>query len=259
MGDFANNFKDCDAIPIKVNRVFDSCSDKDCINNVSVTFTDTLPGSAKIVKTKCITVEDVCINVEPVPFNKGFYSVDITFTFNVQMLAYESACDTPTPVSGTATICKNCILFGSETSSKTFSSDGTVVGRNGDCCNIINPPTALVQAVSPLVLESKISDRCSHCDYDTEERSASRRVLLTIGLFYVVELVRPVTIMVPAYHYTIPQKQCCANNDSPCEVFDKIKFPTEEFSPAILENSQYECPCNNSQRLLSEECNCQDI
>ncbi len=260
MDSYKNNFKDCDAIPIKVDRVFDSCCDKDCISNVPVTLTSPLPATATIVKTKCITVNNVCINVEPIPFNKGFYSVDITFTFDVQMQAYESACSAPTPVYGTATVCKNCILFGSETNSRTFSSDGTVIGQTGDCCNIINPPTAFVQAVSPLVLETKISNSCSGCDCNCEEQTSMKKILLTIGLFYVVELVRPVTIMVPAYQYTIPKKQCCVNNDSPCEIFDKIKFPTEEFSPVILENSQCEHSCStcNDQPLIVEDCSCQE-
>lgn len=258
MGEYTNAFNNCEAIPIKVNRVFDSCSDKDCIKNVQVVLSSPLPASATIVKTKCITVSDVCMNVEPIPFNKGFYSVDITFTFDVQLLAYETACGTPTAISGTASISKNCILFGSETNSKTFSSDGSVVGRTGDCCNIINPPTALVQAVSPLVLESKISNACS-CECGCETPTPARTVLLTIGLFYVVELVRPVTIMVPAYSYTIPQKECCANTDTPCEVFDKIKFPTEEFSPSKLENSYCECSYPSDRPLISDDCGCQDI
>ena len=62
-----------DAVPIKVNRVFDSCSDKDCISNVPVTLTTELPVSVTIVKSRCVTVADVCINVEEIPFNKGFY------------------------------------------------------------------------------------------------------------------------------------------------------------------------------------------
>ncbi|MBQ8434784.1 MAG: hypothetical protein IJX24_02070 [Oscillospiraceae bacterium] len=259
MSVYENNFNECEAIPIKVNRVFDSCSDKDCIKGVQVALLDPLPASATIVKTRCITVSNVCINVEPIPFNKGFYSVDITFTFDVQLLVYETACAAPTEYTGTASVSKNCVLFGSDTNSRTFSSDGTVVGTTGECCNIINPPTALVQAVSPLVLESKIATFCTGCECGCNDCTTSRGVLLTIGLFYVVELTRPVTIMVPAYNYTIPKKECCSNSDTPCEVFDRIKFPVEEFSPAKLENSLCGCSVPIETRLTSDNCSCGNI
>lgn len=239
MSDYANSSVGSEAVPVKVNRVFDSCSDKDCITGVRVALTSSVPPSATIIKPKCITVCDVCMNVEPIPFNKGFYSVDITFTFDVQLLAYDKACSTPTSLYGKASVSKNCILYGSETSTKTFSSDGSVTGTDGNCCNTINPPTALVQVVSPLILESKITS-CKPCECmcsrseSTSESSGNpsgRDVVLTVGLFYVVELVRPVTVMVQTYPYTIPQKECCSETDSPCEVFDKIRFPVEEFSP----------------------------
>lgn len=266
MDTYTNNFNGCETIPIKVNRVFDSCSDKDCITNIPVVLSagSELPAAATIIKTRCINVSDACINVEPIPFNKGFYSVDISFNFDIQMMAYEAACSTPTSISGTASVSKNCILFGSETNTKTFSSDGSVIGSTDQCCNTVNPPTAIVQTVSPLVLESKISNVCTGCECGSSDACTSvRTILLTIGLFYVVELVRPVTIMVPAYNYTIPQKECCSNNDTPCEVFDKIKFPVEEFSPVKLENSLYGCGCAapytaNEQNLISEDCGCQN-
>lgn len=239
MSDFANNCGGAEAVPVKVNRVFDSCSDKDCITGVRVALTSPVPPSATIIKPKCITVCDVCMNVEPIPFNKGFYSVDITFTFDVQLLAYDKACSTPASLCGKATVSKNCILYGSETSTKTFSSDGSVTGTDGNCCDTINPPTALVQVVSPLILESKITS-CKPCECmcgrsestsETSGKPSGRDVVLTLGLFYVVELVRPVTVMVQTYPYTIPQKECCSETDSPCEVFDRIRFPVEEFSP----------------------------
>lgn len=246
MSEYANNCgcNNGDVVPIKVNRVFDSCSDKDCITGVRVALTSAIPEFAAVVKTRCISVSNVCITVDPIPFNKGFYSVDITFTFDVELAFYEQTCGTsPTIINGTASFNKSCILYGSETNSRTFSSDGSVIGATGDCCNIINPPTAIVQAVSPLVLESKIATMCT-CDCTTNESCiASRGVYLTIGLFYVVELVRPVTVMVKTYPYTIPQKECCSETDSPCEVFDRINFPVEEFSPEKPYKNGYNCGC----------------
>lgn len=268
MSEYTRHFNDCDAVPIKVNRVFDSCSDKDCVTGVQVNLDCKLPPEIAIVKSRCITVSDVCMNVEEIPFNKGFFSVDLTFSLDVQLLGYEKACGDPVILTGTATVSKNCILYGSETNSKTFYSDGTSIGTTGSCCNTINPPSAAVQVVSPIVLEAKIVKGCQHCDCGCSESSEfqlppprpQRDVVLTLGLFYVVELTRPVTIIVPTYNYTIPQKECCADMASPCEIFDKIKFPVEEFSPSKLENNN-NCGCTYpAERSISQDdCGCQDI
>jgi len=97
-----SRYNECDSVPIKVNRVFDSCSDKDCVTGVPVVLTSPLPDNITIIKSKCITVCDVCMSVEPIPFNKGFYSVDLTFTFDVQLLGYATGCSCPVPIKGTA-------------------------------------------------------------------------------------------------------------------------------------------------------------
>jgi len=237
-------------IPIKVNRVFDSCSDKDCIKRIPITLETELPCEINIVKTRCVSVADVCINVEQVPFNRGFYSIDITYTFNVELLGYERACEAPTLYTGTASVNKNCILYGSESNTKTFSSDSTNIGVTDACCRTINLPTASVSIVEPIALETKIQCVTTNgpcCDNPITER----RVFLSLGLFSVVELTRQVTVMVPSYDYTIPKKECCAD-DNPCEIFEKIKFPAEEFSPATIDEGEknYSCNC---------ECPCTDF
>ena len=60
------------AVPVKVNRVFDSCSDRDCISNVPVILdAGELPSDIQLVKCRCVRVADVCMRLEPVPFNRG--------------------------------------------------------------------------------------------------------------------------------------------------------------------------------------------
>lgn len=231
-----------DGVPIKVNRVFDSCSDKDCLSNLLVTLdSGELPSNISIVKSRCVSVDNVCISVDAVPFNRGFYSVDLTFTFTLEILAYERACATPRICTGTAFATKNCILYGSESATKTFFSDGTAsTGSTDECCNTVNLPTASVSVVEPIVLETKIGTACPPADICSEKSCDNQRsVFVTLGLFSVVELTRPVTIMVPTLDYTIPKKECCSDPDTPCEVFEKLKFPEEEFSPLTLNDSGF--------------------
>lgn len=240
--EFTNGFHEF--VPIKVNRVFDSCSDRDCLNNIPVVLDmGELPCNINVVKSKCVKVSDICINIEPVPFNRGFYSIDLTYTFKVEILAYEKACDKPICLCGTAYANKNCILYGSEANTKTFFSNGSSIGSTNCCCETINMPEASVQVVEPIALETKIGTAYCNDDMCGEGSCQKKRtVIMTIGIFSVVELTRPVTIMVPTYEYTIPKKKCCMDRDTPCDIFGKIKFPTEEFSPSAIE-SDTECGC----------------
>ncbi|MCD8219361.1 MAG: hypothetical protein LUC50_03175 [Ruminococcus sp.] len=73
---------------------------------------------------------------------------------------------------------------------------------------------------------------------------------MTLGLFSVVELFRLVTILVPTYEYTIPTKECHADTESSCAVFDKIRFPAEEFTPSVLESM--------SNGVKEDICGCTD-
>ena len=230
-----------DAVPVKVNQVFDSCSDRDCISNVPVILdVGELPASIQLVKCKCVRVADVCMRIEPVPFNRGFYNIDLTFTFRVELLAYTHACEQPQMLEGTVYASKSSILYGSESNTQTFSSNGCRLGTTDACCEVVNLPTASVQVVPPLALETKIGTVCRQPDPGQVQEGyppTMRTVVMTLGVFSVIELTRPVTILVPTYDYTIPTKECTADTETPCAVFDRMRFPAEEFSPASLQDS----------------------
>lgn len=218
------------AVPLKADRVFDSCSDKDCITNLQVMFADgqQLPAGVTAVRTRCCTVQNVCMNVEPVPFNRGYFNVDITYTFGVELLCYAGGCDSPAVMQGTASAGKSVILYGSESNTKTFFSSGAQIGGTNGCCEVVNLPTASCQCVDPIVLETRIAEMPA-------ETGSTRAVMLTLGVFSVVELTRPVTVTAAAYPYTVPEKLCSTQTDSPCEIFSRLSFPTEEFAPALPE------------------------
>lgn len=248
-----------DAVPVKVNRVFDSCSDRDCLSNVQILLDGgDLPSNITLVKSRCVRVADICMNIEPVPFNRGFYSIDLTYTFRVELMAYERACGSPALITGTAYASKNVILYGGESSSKTFFSDSadddTDMSINC-CCDSINLPTAAVQVVEPIALETRIGNVCPPSCNGTPV-TPTRTVIMTLGLFSVVELYRPATIMVPVYEYTIPTKECRCDTESPCAVFDRIRFPAEEFSPGSVtgcSDAQNDCGCGCSEPAECEE------
>ena len=123
-----------DAVCIDTKRIFDSCVSKDCLEDLRVTFctkSQKLIDDAVTVKAREATIEEVSIDVEEVPFNRGFYSVDITFYFKLCFDVYSAPCTTPQVAVGFAQFNKRCILYGSDGDVKVFVSNS--VSEMTDC------------------------------------------------------------------------------------------------------------------------------
>ena len=244
----ANCFKE--AVCIDAGRIYDSCTDKDCLTDLQVYFTDRAqPVIDNAISVKCKDVEILTayLDVEPVPFNKGFYAVDITFFFKVTVAAYSSPTIPPATVVGVAAFAKKVILYGSDGNVKVYCSTDA---RN--CCehDNTNMPKASVHVVEPMCLDSKLvecgpgrmfecgvtlpASICSKFDGDFAVCKPQKVVLITIGLFTIVQLERCVQMMIPAYDYCVPDKESTSTTDDPCEVFKKIKFPVNQFFPPKL-------------------------
>lgn len=244
-----------EAVCINAQRIYDSCSDKDCLEDLQVYFSDqTQPIINKAVSVKPRKVKILCVNVdvESVPFNKGFYSVDMTFYFLVEVAATLTPGGAPVTVCGIAYFNKKVILFGSEASSKVFSSRTCSHGccRGEDSAAL---PEAVVQTVDPVVLASRFCE-CAERNCcpgfcipsglsgwssgdlsgQYEDVPACRELFITIGLFTIVQLQRPVAMMIPAYDFCIPDKESEFSTGDPCEMFRKIQFPMADFFPTRL-------------------------
>ena len=88
-----------EAVCIDAFRVYDSCADKDCLKDLRVYFTEAgqhVIDQACTVRIKSADVLTVYVDLEPVPFNKGFYSVDMTFFFEVNLDVFLSPAATST-------------------------------------------------------------------------------------------------------------------------------------------------------------------
>lgn len=235
------------AICCDVPRVYDSCADKDCIEDLRVYFTDcaqkTVDCATSVRCRKCEIIS-CYVDVEPTPFNKGFYSVDATFFFKNTFDVFTSPSATPLTVCGLSTFTKKCILYGSEGSVKVFSSEYSSDSFDEQSLAITTNPRAKVQAVDPICLAAELRniECCCDCcnvpvsvgrlfDGSFRDVSASRAVFVTIGMFIIVQLERDVQMLMPAYDFCIPQKECCFDEDTPCDVFRKIQFPVNEFFP----------------------------
>lgn len=256
----SGSFKE--AVCIDASRVYDSCADKDCIQDLRVYFTEAgqhVIDEACTVRIKNVDVLTVYIDLEPVPFNKGFYSVDITFFFEINFDVFLSPAACPANVTGLSVFSKKVILFGSEGKVKIFNSGTCYDDLDLNSSHIKNLPKATVQVAEPLGLSAKICcDRHDSCELnchipecickkfggDFQIKNNSNFVYVTIGMFTIVQLERNVQMLIPSYDFCIPEKECLTTSDNPCELFNKLEFPTDEFfPPRSVENS---CDTNNS-------------
>ena len=151
------NFKE--AVCIDTNRVYDSVSDKNCLEDLQVTFPDdvqSIVNNCCSLKLKEVEVENVYMDVEPIPFNKGFYTVDITFFFQATFEAQMPGMSCVT-ITGVTTFTRKMILYGSEGNVKVFCSDQNGTNQNGGM------PKVCLQVSAPVALGCRIVDCNTGC------------------------------------------------------------------------------------------------
>lgn len=227
-----------EAVCVDAMRVFDSCSAQDCLEDLEFIFSDEdqeTINSAAYIRTREITITGVTFTIDPVPFNKGFYTVDVTYAFRAEVDVYTDEEPLPETVYGTSTFTKRVILYGSEGSTQRFVSNEAVVtpaasAVSGCACNCDcgSVPVASVNVASPMCLDAKLVPSTTE---------GEQTVLITIGIFAIISLSRPVPILIPAYDYCLPGKECSSNTDTPCELFEALQFPTNEFFPKPISDN----------------------
>lgn len=245
-----------DAVCIHTDKVYDSCRDKDCLENIRVYLTNCgqeIVDKAISVKVTKAEVIWVFTDVEPVPFDRGFYSVDLQYYFKVTLQVY-TGLGNPTEVEGLATFEKKVILFGSEGNAKIFESKYKEDAFDAQLWKKTNMPHAVVEVVEPIALGAKVLDArdknsCCCCDDDFDIASVpsavcnvfndsilpgneTKNVYVSLGVFSIIKLERHVQLLIPSYDFCIPTKECVsATDDNPCDLFDRIDFPVDEFFP----------------------------
>lgn len=242
-----------EAVCIHTKKIFDSCKDKDCIEDLRVYPTrgcQEVIDRAVSVKAGCAELLYAYIDVEPVTFNRGFYTVDVRYFYRITADAFVGAAR-PVEITGLAVFDKRVILFGSEGSAKVFTSTGKNCGSDIQGLPATTAPTAVVESVDPIILGMKLVEvcQCHHHDNCCEIPPAVcacfpeelvtggdvHRLFVTLGQFSIIRLERDTQLLMPAYDYFMPEKDCdcgcdCRQED-PCELFRKVQFPVGEFFP----------------------------
>ncbi len=231
-----------DSVNIHTDKILDACRDKDCIDDLRVYPTvssQAVIDSAFSVRPDSATLIYADVNVDAISFNRGYYTVDVTYFY---IVCGESSPD-GTPVRGLAVFDKRVILYGSEGSVKHFSS------RSDMATGIVTEPggpLAVVEAVDPIALSLRIGDDAP--GDEVEKRSipqgiidaigeelnltgTGKRLYVTLGQFSMIRLERSTSLTLGAENY-LPGNECAGSSgDDPCTMFSRVRFPVEEFYP----------------------------
>lgn len=243
-----------EAVAINTRKIFDSCRDKDCVDDLRVFPTacsQSYIENALSIRPKHAELLYVDVNVEPVTFNRGYYTVDATYFYRITGETFPSN----QMVTGLAVFDKRVMLFGSLGSVKAYSSDSVL-----PVADIDDLPVAVVNSVDPILLHCKLVDAECLLPTELEQRTipdfiaaafcdrlvltdCCRRWFATVGQFSIIRLERDTQILIPAYDYSMPEKECTGTitEDDPCCLFSRIRFPMEEFFPpdSIRESEDY--------------------
>lgn len=279
-----------EAVCIQVEKIFDSCKEKDCIEDAKVIFKNSecirkIIDEAINVKARKAVVLDVFADIEEVPFKKGFFTVDVKYFIKVTLDFFIPNGHGPSGTkivekTGLVVFDKKVILFGSEGNVKIFKSHFVENGIDTPMRSNLqqdNLPISKVEVAEPIALNAKIEDIrdkffddcCGHIDQmprhivdaidqeDEDERGSSdlprKRVVVTLGLFTIIKLARLVQLLIPAFDFCVPHKECIAStNENPCELFETIEFPVDEFFPPQI----FDFPgALETEKALQEETN----
>lgn len=186
--------------------------------------------------------------MEPVSFNRGFYTVDVKYFYRVTGDAF-SGVGRPQEFTGLATYDKRVILFGSEGNAKVFSSNMVPNENDHQLMMHTNNPIGVVEVVDPICLGMKLIELC-HCprgvdadlsdlpsaiansfDDDLVMGESEKRVFVTLGQFSIIKLERDTQLLIPAFDFCMPERECVGSTENPCDLFSRIEFPVDEFFP----------------------------
>ena len=260
-----------EAVCIHTKKIFSACRDKDCIEDLRFYPTQSAQevlASAQGIRGGSAELLYTFVDVEPVNFNRGYYTVDMRFYYKVTLQALNGS-TRYTEVEGLATFGKRVILCGGESGPKIFSSEPVADELDVQLDLTADLPTAYVEVIDPLLLSAGFVDNCHYVPGVLTgvpegilaafseplilDESQSRRVCISLGQFSIVRLERDTQLLIPVFDYCIPTEECTVagigSAEDPCSIFADVDFPVDSFFPSSD-------VCNSSDVGGSGSCGC---
>jgi len=240
-----------EAVCISTRRVYDSCRESDCLEDLEVSLTDecqALIDRATSVRFRSAEIVWVSTDIEPISFNRGYFTVDIKFYYKITAEVFIPNMR-PTIVEGLVTFEKKVILCGSEGTAHIFSSMMKTDENDFQLPCKTNLPIAVVEVVDPVPLNIRIAEvaderdccpsccvpNCVACCFPGPVSPArtTKRLYVSLGQYSIIKLERESQLLIPVYDFCIPANDCSAvsSGEDPCALFRSLSFPVDSFFP----------------------------
>lgn len=255
---------------IDTYRIYDSCRNQECLEDLRVLVTDEgqrILDMASAIRVKNLKVLWTKIDTEEMPFNKGYFQINIRYWFHC-VLDCCTGMGTGQDVAGLCVFDQSVLLYGGEGNVSIFKSD---IRPDSFCPTEFpvihqstNHPRAVVEVAEPVALRlnvltctenqnfgicvcpiSQIPDSVAACFTGrfTDPGAQSKTCYLSMGLFSLVRIERPAQLVVPACDSCIPSKngECELPYTDPCALFRSMEFPVAEFYPELRPTGTNNC------------------
>ena len=244
-----------EAVCVHTDKITDSCLAKDCIEDLHVYLTvesQCTLDKAVSAKARFVELMHVAIQLDPVPYSAGYYTVDITYYYRVIADAVMQA-GRPCTITGLAVFSKRLVLFGGETTARIYSSRSY---KNCLCKKGLqeaSAPEAIVEIVDPMILGSRVQEVCA-CNCCATDTPRFRRAFSTASKRSWCWAANASACLLPSVSSPSPAwsaaRSCSfrpsttasppkaarmstgTSDENPCEVFSQIDFPMDAFFPA---------------------------
>ena len=203
-----------------------------------------------------VSIDDLCLckilitKKKENAFRTGYWDVEIKFVFSYTITFRDSDCNFITCKRATSVYTMQATLFGSVGSDTAMATD--LVNAEG-LSTSSGPYVSVEGKAAALDAELRLTPKCScdcGCGCDDSVVEVPTAVCVTIGLFAVIRLFRPVNMLVHSYGCCIPD-DCTAteSTESVCDFFNSLSFPSDMFCPPTLSELENACSGN---------CNCRN-
>lgn len=266
--------QDRGACCIDTYRIYDSCRNQECLEDLKLLVTDEgqrILDGASAIRVKSLKVLWTKIDTEEMPFNKGYFQINIRYWFHC-VLDCCTGMGTGQDVAGLCAFDQSVLLYGGEGNVAIFKSD---IRPDSFCPAEILPihhstnlPRAVVEVAEPIALRLNVVSEGERRDFGTcvcsisqipetvsacfagrfaEPGTQSKVCYLSMGLFSLVRIERPAQLVVPACDSCIPSKngECELPYTDPCALFRSMEFPVNEFYPELKPQSGISSPCSD--------------
>jgi len=226
---------------IVANKVYDSCRRQDCLTPrelgpsraaVRCTIGEEAHQAGDVIRppsgAASVSMDDLKItkihvlDKKPCPFRRGFWDVDIKYTFEYKLTFLDTAGCEIGNIEAQNVFTGKTLLFGSIGGGLTIGTD--LFTRGSEAITFDSAPLIWVEAKA-VGLGAKLHHHHGGGHHH------SREVHCTIGLFCTLKLFRIVHLNVQSTGFCIPE-ECTGSHDvNPCEFFTGLDFPMDLFAP----------------------------